>query len=175
MSRGLSILLILCSFLALESCNKSTDTAAAAEKAQAAIDDKIINAYLTQNPGLKAVAVDSAGFNTGVYYIIKQQGTGSDLYTNSTQVTVSDTGKLLYDGKTYSDKVFSQTNDFHPTYVLSQVIRGWQLGLPNCKKGGIIRLLVPSRYAYGPNEQPTIGLPANAILDFDIQVYDITN
>jgi FKBP-type peptidyl-prolyl cis-trans isomerase FkpA len=175
MSRGLSILLILCSFFAFVGCNKSTDTATAAAKAQAIVDDKIISTYLTQNPGLGALPVDSAGFNTGVYYIIKQQGTGSDLYTNSTQVTVSDTGRLLYDGKTYADKVFSQTNDFHPTYILSQVLRGWQLGLPQCKKGGIIRLLVPSRYAYGPNEQPTIGLPANAILDFDIQVYDIIN
>jgi FKBP-type peptidyl-prolyl cis-trans isomerase FkpA len=63
------------------------------------------------------------------------------------------------------------------------VIRGWQMGIPLVKKGGIVRLLIPSRYAYGPNAQPQLGvtfglkdgLPANAVLDFDIQLYDITN
>jgi FKBP-type peptidyl-prolyl cis-trans isomerase FkpA len=173
MGRLLSILLLLCSLLA--ACTKSSDTAAAAEKAQAVIDDKIISDYIAQNPGLNALPVDSATFNTGVYYIIEQAGTGNDLYTNSTQVTVGYTGKLLYDGNAYTDKVFVQTNDFHPSFIISQVIRGWQLGLPQCKKGGIIRLLIPSRYAYGPNPQPTLGLPANAVLDFEIQVYNITN
>jgi len=173
--------LLFCSFLA--GCTKSSDPGLAAAKAQALIDDKIISNYLAQNPGLKALPVDSSGVNTGIYYIIKQQGTGNDLFTNSTQVTVADTGRLLYDGKTYTDQLFTETNDFHPSYILSQVIRGWQLGIPQCKKGGIIRLLIPSRYAYGPNVQPNLGvafgltggLPANAVLDFDIQLYDITN
>jgi len=173
MSRLVSILLLLCFFLA--ACVKSSDTGAAAEKAQAIIDDKIISDYVAQNPGLGALPVDSAGLHTGVYYIIKQSGTGSDLFTNSTLVTVADTGRLLYDGKAYTDNIFTQTNEFHPSYILSQVIRGWQLGLPQCKKGGIIRLIIPSRYAYGPNPQATLNLPANAVLDFDIQIYNITN
>ncbi len=173
MSRLLSILLLLCSFLA--ACTKSSDTGPAAEKAQAAIDDKIIANYLAQNKGLNALPIDSAGFNTGVYYIIEQQGTGNDLFTNSTQVTVGYTGRLLYDGSAYTDKVFTHTDDFHPSFILSQVIRGWQLGIPLCKKGGTIRLLIPSRYAYGPDAQPALGLPASAVLDFEIQIYDITN
>jgi len=177
MSRVLFILLVFCSFLA--GCVKSTDSGLAAAKAQALIDDKVISNYLSQNPGLNAKRVDAAtGDTSGVYYIIKQAGTGTSLFTNSTQVTVADTGRLLTNGT-----IFTETNDFHPTYILSQVIRGWQLGIPLCQKGGIIRLLIPSRYAYGPNGQPNIGtafgltggLPANAVLDFDIQLYDVTN
>jgi FKBP-type peptidyl-prolyl cis-trans isomerase FkpA len=80
------------------------------------------------------------------------------------------TGRQLTSGK-----VFAQTNNFHPSYILGQVIRGWQLGIPQIKKGGVIRLFVPSRYAYGPYAQPLTGLPANAVLDFDIKLYDITN
>jgi len=177
MSRITFILLVFCSFLA--GCTKSTDTGLAAAKAQALIDDKIISNYLAQNPGLVAKRVDAtAGDTSGVFYIIKQTGTGTSLFTNSTQVTVADTGRLLTTGQ-----LFYETNDFHPSYILSQVIRGWQLGIPLCQKGGIIRLLIPSRYAYGPNAQPLIGnafgltngLPANAVLDFDIQLYDVTN
>lgn len=178
------LLLCCCSFLT--ACIKSSTSGLAAAQAQAIIDDKIISDYLAANPGLNAKRVDAAaGDTSGVFYIIKQAGTGTSLFTNSTQVTVADTGRLLYDPvkKAYTDQLFTQTNDFHPSYVLSQVIAGWRLGIPNCKKGGIIRLLIPSRYAYGPNPQPqlgvafglTSGLPANAVLDFDIQVYDIMN
>jgi len=164
--------MLCCSFLA--ACTKTSDTGLAAEKAQAVIDDKIISTYLAQNPGLKAIRIDT----TGVYYIIKQQGSGNDLFTNSTQVTVADTGRLLTTGQ-----IFTETNMFHPSYILSQVIMGWQLGIPECKTGGIVRLLIPSRYAFGPNAQPQLGvsfglangLPANAVLDFDIVLYNVTN
>jgi len=172
MRRVLFILFLSCSFLT--GCIKSSDPGLAAAKAQAIIDDKIISDYLAQHPGLNAKRVDAATTDTvGVYYIIKQTGTGTSLFTNSTLVTVADTGRLLTSGQ-----IFTETNDFHPSYILSQVIRGWQLGIPLCQKGGIIRLLIPSRYAYGPNAQINVGLtglPANAVLDFDIQLYDVTN
>ncbi len=70
---------------------------------------------------------------------------------------------------------FAQTDNIHPAYVLGQTIRGWQLGIPNVKKGGTITLIIPSHYAYGPYPQPTLGLPANAILVFKITVFNIAN
>lgn len=173
---ALIILLLSC---CLTACIKSSVGGLAAYKAQAATDDKIIADYLAHNPGLQAKRTDAATEDTsGVYYIIKQPGTINALFTNSTLVTVGDTGRILTTGQ-----VFTQTNDFHPSFVLAQVIRGWQLGIPLLKKGGIVRLLIPSRYAYGPNAQPQLGaefglkggLPANAVLDFDIQLYDVTN
>jgi len=136
--------------------------------AQAAKDDKIVADYIAAN-NLTDVA-KKVSDTSGVYYIVIQKGTGNDIFTSSTQITVGDTGKLLTTGK-----VFTQTNEFHPSYVLGQVILGWQVGIPQIKRGGIVRLLIPSRYAYGPNAQALVGLPANAILDFDIRLYDITN
>lgn len=177
MGRLTVILFVLCVVLA--GCGKSDVTGTAGIAAQAAIDDKIITNYLAAHPGLNAKRVDAAGADTsGVYYIIVQAGTGKSLFTNSTQVTVADTGRLLTSGQ-----IFTQTNNFHPTYVLSSVILGWQAGLPLCQKGGIIRLLIPSRYGYGPYAQPNVGpdyglpggLPANAVLDFDIQLLDVVN
>ncbi|XHR93659.1 FKBP-type peptidyl-prolyl cis-trans isomerase [Mucilaginibacter sp. UC70_90] len=55
------------------------------------------------------------------------------------------------------------------------VIKGWQLGIPQIKPGGKVRLLIPSRYAYGPYAQDSIHLPANSVLDFQIQLYNVTN
>jgi FKBP-type peptidyl-prolyl cis-trans isomerase FkpA len=184
MNRAAFIILLL--YTCLTACKPSTDTGLVAYKAQAVIDDKIIAAYLSANPGLNAKRTDAGTTDTsGVYYIIKQPGTGNAIFTNSTLVTVGDTGKLLYDAvkKSYVDQLFTETNDYHPSFLLGNVIRGWQLGIPQMKSGGIIRLLIPSRYAYGPDPQPQLGvsfgltggLPKNAVLDFDIQLYTITN
>ncbi len=166
MSKWLLPILFMCSVVT--ACTKSTGGGIESYKKQAAIDDKIIADYIAAN-GLTNVAKRTSD-TSGVYYIIKQPGLGNDLYSSSTQVTVGDTGRLLTTGK-----IFYQTDQFHPSYPLGSVILGWQLGLPKIKKGGLIRLLIPSRYAYGPYPQTDYNLPANAILDFDIQVYNITN
>jgi FKBP-type peptidyl-prolyl cis-trans isomerase FkpA len=146
---------------------KKTALNTGAYKAQAAVDDKIIQDYIAAH-SLSAIAkkIDTSG----VYYVVLAPGSGNAIFTNSTQVTVGDTGRLLTTGT-----VFTETNNFHPSFTLGQVILGWQLGIPKIKPGGIVRLLIPSRYAYGPSAQPDLGLPANAILDFDIQLYGITN
>jgi FKBP-type peptidyl-prolyl cis-trans isomerase FkpA len=165
MVRWLLPILLICVIAA--GCTKS-DSGVAGYKIQAAKDDKIVADFIAQNNLTgKAKRVSDT---SGVYYIIINPGQGSQLYTNSTQITVGDTGKLLT-----TQQVFTETNDFHPTYTLQQVILGWQQGIPKIQPGGIIRLLMPSRYAYGPYAQPQLGLPANAILDFDIQLYAVTN
>lgn len=159
------ILLILLLFSAgISGCTKS-NVVVAQVKAQAAVDNKIIDNYLSAK-GLTALRVDT----TDVRYIIDTPGSGNALFTNSTQVTVGYTGRLLTTGA-----VFAQTNNFHPTYVLGQVIRGWQLGIPKIKTGGTVTLFLPSRYAYGPYPQADVGLPANAVLIFDIKLYNVAN
>lgn len=165
MVKWLLPILFICTMIA--GCTKSNSDFAK-YKAQAAADDKIVADYIAQHnlTGLAQRVTDTSG----VYYIVLQPGQGTELFTNSTQVTVGDTGKLLTTGQ-----VFTETNNFHPSYTLGQMILGWQLGIPKIQKGGIVRLLIPSRYAYGPYPQPQLGLPANAILDFDIQLYDVTN
>jgi FKBP-type peptidyl-prolyl cis-trans isomerase FkpA len=160
------ILLFLLLFSAcLSACTKTTDVKAQVN-AQAIVDGKIITDYL-KSKGLPELHVDT----TGVCYAIDTLGTGNDLFTSSTQVTVGYTGRLLTTGA-----VFEKTDKFHPTFVLGSVIRGWQLGIPKIKKkGGTITLFLPSRYAYGPYPQVLLGLPANAVLIFDITLYNVTN
>jgi FKBP-type peptidyl-prolyl cis-trans isomerase FkpA len=173
------VLLSLIIFSAcLSACSKSNNTADQI-RAQDVIDYKLITNYLNTN-GLPINNIDTTSSTTGIMspsgicYIIDTLGTGSDLFTNSTQVTVGYTGRVLETNETLGP-VFSQTNNFHPSYILGQVIRGWQLGLPKCKKGGAITLYIPSHYAYGPYAQPQIGLPANAVLVFNITLYNINN
>jgi FKBP-type peptidyl-prolyl cis-trans isomerase FkpA len=148
-------------------CSKE-ETGLAQYKKQATIDDKIVLNYINAN-GLSGVA-QKVSDTCGVYYILLEPGQGNDLYTSSTYVTVGDTARVL--GQTTP---FYETDNIHPSYQLSQVILGWRLGIPQVHRGGLIRLLVPSRYAYGPYAQSDYKLSANAILDFNIRVYNITN
>jgi FKBP-type peptidyl-prolyl cis-trans isomerase FkpA len=148
-------------------CSKE-ETGLTQYKKQAAIDDKIVAAYIEAN-GLSGVA-QKVSDTCGVYYILLEPGQGNDLYTTSTYVTVGDTARIL--GQTTP---FYETDNFHPSYQLGQVILGWRVGIPKVHKGGLIRLLVPSRYAYGPYPQTDYNLPKNSILDFNIRVYNITN
>ncbi|MFD0748670.1 FKBP-type peptidyl-prolyl cis-trans isomerase [Mucilaginibacter calamicampi] len=171
MNRLAIIILVL--FFCFTACKKS-DVGSAAEKAQAAIDDKIISDYLAANPGLAAKKIDT----TGVYYIVNDPGTINVIFTTSTRITVGYTGRLLTTGEK-----FAESGAFNPTFALGEVIRGWKVGIPQIKKGGSIRLLLPSRYAYGPYAQPQLGiafglkegLPGNSVLDFDISLYDAVN
>ncbi|RFZ85928.1 peptidylprolyl isomerase [Mucilaginibacter terrenus] len=161
-----ALLFIIVAITALFSCSKGYDAIAEA-RAQAEVDDKIVQDYITDN-GLTASAkrIDT----TGVYYIVVAPGSGNDLFTNSTRVTVAYTGRVLTTGQE-----FTKSNNFPPSFALGEVIRGWQLGIPQIKKGGTVRLLIPSRYAYGPYDQPEICLKKNSILDFDIRLLDVTN
>ncbi|TWR27389.1 peptidylprolyl isomerase [Mucilaginibacter pallidiroseus] len=167
MKRVLYILLMLVA--GLTACKKGYDAADEA-MAQAEADDKIVQDYLAANPDVKAVRLDSANVQTGIYYVVVAPGSGNSLFTSSTSVTVDYVGRKLLTGE-----VFSQSNNFHPSFRLGEVIRAWKLALPKINKGGRIRIIAPSRYAYGAYDQPSIGLPANSIVDFDIQLLDVTN
>ncbi|MEJ7779509.1 MAG: FKBP-type peptidyl-prolyl cis-trans isomerase [Daejeonella sp.] len=58
-------------------------------------------------------------------------------------------------------------------FKLGGVILGWQKGVPLIQKGGTIRLFIPSGLGYGAGGQGPI--PPNAVLDFDIELVDVTN
>lgn len=168
MNRALLILLLVAACFA--SCKKGYD-AVQLERDQAVVDDGIIQDYIdSHNLRDKVQEVDSVDVKTGIYIIPLNPGTGSDVFTNSTRITVSYTAKILTTGV-----VFAQSNDFHPSFTLGETLRAWKLSIPKIKKGGKIRILSPSRYAYGPYPQTDLGLPENSVVDFEVELLDVTN
>ena len=169
------ILLIIALFFVccIAACTKSSIYGPVQYAAQAKIDDSLVSKYIKAN-GLEGKFKHVQSNDTiGVYYMIIDTGTTNTLYTTSTQVTVSDTGRYI--SSNLAETQFYETNGFTPTYTLATVILGWQLGIPECNAGGEVRLLIPSRYAYGPYKQADLNLPANAVLDFSIKIYSVTN
>lgn len=130
------------------------------QKKQADLDDARIRKFI-QDKGLTAIKDPS-----GVYYVVVQQGTGTEVINAVTTIKANYTGRLL-DGT-----VFDSSTDGTFSSPLNEVISGWDV-LKNFKKGAKVRLLIPSGSAYGTAGKTSI--PANAVLDFDIEIVDVDN
>lgn len=131
-------------------------------KNQAEMDDVLINKFKTANN------LQLQKHSSGIYYQIITPGTGTEAIDLNSTITMAYTGRLL------NGKVFDSATTASPlTSTLSSLIRGWQEGVPLIKKGGKIRLLIPSALAYGEGSNP--GIPANSVLDFDIELTDVKN
>jgi hypothetical protein len=101
----------------------------------------------------------------GVYYTMMKEGTGR-------QVTVNDTVTVFYKGYLFAnDSVFDQTKDKPATFPLKRLIRGWQIGVPLCKVGGRIKLVIPPELGYSIRTRAA-KIPPNSILVFEIEVLD---
>lgn len=118
--------------------------------------DKIID-YLKKNNLFE----DAQELESGVFYIIEQEGVGAFPSQTST-VIINYTGKLL------SGKEFGSVNG--ATLNLSGTILGFKYGIPMFNRGSKGMLLIPSGLAYGPNGSYTI--PPNAILIYNIEMID---
>jgi FKBP-type peptidyl-prolyl cis-trans isomerase FkpA len=150
------LVLSLIMTLALGSCKKSDNFDPAK---QAELDEALIVKFIADNK------ITAVRHQSGVYYQILSPGTGSVTYTANTVVSAKYTGRLL------NGSIFDQTTTQIPSFALGNVIVGWQIGVPLIQKGGKIRILIPSQYGYGRNVAGTI--PANSVLDFDIELTDV--
>lgn len=152
--KQIAALFFLFSFL-LGSCGKK-DTgcqpvAVASERAQ-------IIAYCNAN------SITYTEHSSGLFYQIITPGSGPSPATTS---TVS----VVYTGKHFDNTVFDASANPY-TSVLSNFIDGWKIGIPLIKKGGRIKLIIPSALAYSctgslPKIQP------NEPLFFDVTLTDV--
>jgi FKBP-type peptidyl-prolyl cis-trans isomerase len=101
--------------------------------------------------------------NSGIYYQVVTPGTGVAPSINSL-VTVNYTGQFL-NGTTFNKSAV-------PVDIsLGRVIEGWQIGIPLIKKGGTIKLIIPSAYAYGCNGKE--GIAPNEVLYFEVDLINV--
>lgn len=138
-----------------------TITAITAEKLPE-YEDYTINQYLQAN--------NLTGFTktaSGLYYKIALPGDGTKVIVNESVLTLEYTGKL------FNGTVFDKTaTGATAILMLGSLIEGWKEALPLIKKGGSIRIVVPSSLAYGLAGSNS-SIPPFSCLDFDIKVTDV--
>jgi FKBP-type peptidyl-prolyl cis-trans isomerase FkpA len=117
-----------------------------------------IQAYVEEN---NLTAVRS---NSGLYYVIEEEGTGTQAVVNS-NVTVA------YKGYFLNGAVFDQSDAEGITIGLNQVIAGWTEGIAYFKEGGSGILLVPAHLGYGSRDYN--GIPGGSVLVFEVTLISV--
>ena len=88
----------------------------------------------------------------------------------STQPTLTSTVSVVYTGKLLNGNQFDASAN-PVRLALSGVIKGWQIGIPLIKKGGRIKMVIPSSLAYGCTGQGSIA--PNSPLYFEVTLTDV--
>lgn len=126
-----------------------------------AYEDFTIQKYMSAN--------SLTGFTktaSGLYYKIDVPGTGSPIALDSTV-------KAEYEGKLLNGTVFDKTATGSPaSFLLSEVVKGWQEAIPLIKEGGTIRMILPSSLGYGL--EGNTGIPAFSALYFSVKITEVT-
>lgn len=138
------------------SCKKNTEKEAV--KQAPVSNEQQIQDYLAKND-LKATRSDS-----GLYYIINEEGTGAKP-TPESNVTVAYKGYFL-DGT-----VFDQSDANGISFGLNQVIKGWTEGIAYFKEGGSGTLFVPANLGYGDYDYSKI--PGGSVLIFEVKLIKV--
>ena len=151
----------------LFSCRKSSDNFTIKQ-----YDQNSIQNYISAN-GLTGMIRDtSGGDTTGIYYQVLEQGTGS-------VVDYPSLVSYVYSYHTF-DNSYSTTdtiNNHTNTYVGHVVPPAVQLSIKNLvkRKGTKIRLLIPSRLAFGTNGYFSGGVNINGNQCLDYSLYLVDN
>lgn len=132
----------------------------------AATDDALIQKYIADNNITGAQKQAS-----GLYYVPVVANAGGTQAAAGKTVSVLYTGKLL-DGSTFDASSQHGNTPFSFTLGAKQVIPGWDEGIALMRKGEKATLLIPSALGYGPTS-PGTGIPANAVLRFDVELTDV--
>jgi FKBP-type peptidyl-prolyl cis-trans isomerase FkpA len=118
--------------------------------------------YISEN------GITASRDNSGIYYQIITPGTGI-APGNTSKVTINYIGKLL------SNVVCDSASN--KEWPMTSLVTGFQIGLPLIKKGGKIKLILPSSYGYGctpiTDANNNVRVPANSILVFDIELLNV--
>ncbi|GMQ92365.1 MAG: FKBP-type peptidyl-prolyl cis-trans isomerase [Gammaproteobacteria bacterium] len=119
-------------------------------------------AFLAKNKKAKGVKTTSSGLQ----YMIIREGSGNKPKP-SNEVVVHYKGTLI-NGKVFDS---SYRREKPVTFMVGGVIKGWQEALQLMKKGGKIKVFIPSDLAYGLRGNR--GIPPNSVLIFDMELIDI--
>ncbi len=121
---------------------------------------KFIADYLKNNKQAKQTT-------SGLVYEIIKAGTGKT-------PKATDTVEVHYHGTLTNGDVFdsSVVRKQKIKFPLNRVIKGWTEGLQLLKEGGKIKLIIPSKLAYGNAGSPP-KIPGGATLIFEVELFKV--
>ena len=153
MKRNVLLAFVFASFL-FSACGKSDSPCVPATVAS---EKAAMVAYCVAN------GITYTEHPSGILYEIMAPGLG-------TQPALTNTVSTVYTGKLLNGTQFDASAN-PVSFLLSGVIQGWQIGIPLIKKGGRIKMVIPSSLSYGCTGSGSI--PANSPLYFEVSLTDV--
>lgn len=101
----------------------------------------------------------------GLMYRDLKEGTGEEVKYGAT-VTAHYTGWNKATGNVFDS---SRKGGEPIAFSLNQVVKGWTLGIPGMKVGGIRKLVIPPALGYG-NQRKGPDLPPNSTMVFEVEI-----
>ena len=126
------------------------------------IDLKQVLSTTTVEGYIERNELETIELEKGVHLVILEEGSDK-------KPTVESEIKVNYVGKYTNEIQFDGGEDV--SFILSGLIEGWQIGLPQVGEGGTCMLILPSEVAYGTAGTPTI--PPNTPLVFEIELLQV--
>lgn len=104
----------------------------------------------------------------GLYYVVLKEGKGDS-------PTLDDRVKVHYHGTLPDGRVFDSSRERGEPAIFPMrgVIPGFSAGLSKVKKGGKVKIYIPSELGYGDNPPPGSIIPAGGIIIFDCELIDV--
>jgi len=112
---------------------------------------------------------DAIATESGLHYIVTQEGQGSDTPVPGSEIQAHYVGTLL-DGTEFDNSLKRGQPIRFPVGV-GRVIPGWDEALLEMKKGEKRTLIVPSYLGYGERGHPGV-IPPSATLVFEVELVD---
>lgn len=156
---------ILCCAL-FAACKKNNNNCTAKDSTKVATTAEIqhIQQYLSDS------SITAVQHPSGIFYTIETQG-------NATSPNICSYINVRYTGMFFNRHIFDQSGaNSSASFDLSNLIIGWQKGLPLIGVGGKITLYIPPTLAYGPGavyDQGVEIIPANSYMIFEIELLNI--
>ena len=125
------------------------------EEKQFEVDINLIEKYLADS------SITAQSTSDGIYYVIKEEGTGKrpDVFSS---ISFDSKGSLL-NGTVFKEDSSGNLYTFN---------RGLRLGIPLFREGGKGTLFIPSKFGYGVRGYT--GIPANSVLIYEITLKKVT-
>ncbi len=112
---------------------------------------------------------DAITTDSGLKYVVTQEGTGTEKPEVRQSVTAHYSGYLL-DGTKFDSSV-DRNQPFIFNVGAGMVIKGWDEAFADMTKGEKRTLILPPEIAYGAQGYPPV-IPPSATLIFDVELLD---
>lgn len=111
----------------------------------------------------------------GINYIEHSSGILYEIITPGTGITPTSNNLVfvVYTGKLLNGTVFDAKANPVDFSLAGNLIEGWKIAIPLIKKGGRIKIVIPSALAYTCTGSSDGSIPPNSPLFFDITLTDV--